>query len=184
MSSIFPAEAPRESDLGEDDPGDGDPGEGDPAAGDDALDSRPEVQAGTLLRRSSDGSGLKDQDDERRNTYRHPVEVCRPIGLQLLNGRRQPDTGWLLADILDLSLGGLCLLITEDTDHPFRPLHRVRLNVAAHPGFGVSALDGELRWFVKSDYVLTLGIGFDQPLASLPNLLPCRRSLRRPWPQG
>jgi len=105
--------------------------------------------------------------------------VCRPIGLQLLNDALEPVTAWLLADILDISLGGLCLLITDSTDHHFAPRHRVCVNVTAHPSFGVSDLLGELRWFVKSDYVVTMGIGFDQQLAELPDLLPCRRAIRR-----
>lgn len=71
--------------------------------------------------------------DDQRRTYRHPVEVCRPIGLQLLNDALEPVTAWLLADILDISLGGLCLLITDSTDHHFAPRHRVRVNVTAHP---------------------------------------------------
>ncbi|MCP9815476.1 PilZ domain-containing protein [Synechococcus sp. GreenBA-s] len=139
-----------------------------------------EVEAGTLLYGSPEELGEEGRGPDQRRTYRHPVEVCRPIGLQLLNEALEPVTAWLLADILDVSLGGLCLLITETTDHPFAPRYRVRLNVTAHPSFGVSEVMGELRWFVKSDYVVTMGIGFDQQLSELPDLLPCRRTVRRP----
>ncbi len=177
MPSIFP---PEESPL---------PDEGSPARAPESTSERApalaeleqllEVEAGTLLHGSGEDQDGAEPGDDQRRTYRHPVEVCRPIGLQLLNDALEPVTPWLLADILDISLGGLCLLITESTDHHFAPRHRVRVNVTAHPSFGVSDLLGELRWFVKSDYVVTMGVGFDQQLAELPDLLPCRRAVRR-----
>ncbi|MCP9791192.1 PilZ domain-containing protein [Vulcanococcus limneticus] len=156
---------------------------GDPASAPESglaeLEQLLEIEAGTLLHGSGEDEDGGEPGDDQRRTYRHPVEVCRPIGLQLLNDALEPVTAWLLADILDISLGGLCLLITDSTDHHFAPRHRVRVNVTAHPSFGVSDLLGELRWFVKSDYVVTMGIGFNQQLAELPDLLPCRRAVRR-----
>ncbi len=170
MPSIFPPEEPR--------PPASDPDPAPAAEGDLAgLEQLLQVEAGTLLY-GSPGELAGDGHDQRRS-YRHPVEVCRPIGLQLLNDGLEAVTVWLLADILDVSLGGLCLLITENTNHPFAPGHRVRLNVTAHPSFGESELLGQLRWFVRSDFVVTMGIGFDQQLSTLPELLPCRRSVRR-----
>ena len=192
MSSIFPPEESPRPDAGDalgmaagSGGGAGGPGGAPESPSGNALalaELEPllEVEAGTLLDGFPEELGVEGHDHNQRRTYRHPVEVCRPIGLQLLNEALEPVTAWLLADILDVSLGGLCLLITETTDHPFAPRHRVRLNVTAHPSFGVSEVMGELRWFVKSDYVVTMGIGFDQQLAELPDLLPCRRTVRRP----
>lgn len=169
MSSIFP---PEESRLP--------PPVAVPETDVEDLKQLREVEAGTLLDESLFDLDGEASDNDQRRTYRHPVEVSRPIGLQLLSDSLEPVTGWLLADILDVSLGGVCLLITDSADHPFAPHRRVRLNVTAHPTFGVSELLGELRWFVKSEYVVTMGIRFEQSLDSLPDLLPCRRSLRRP----
>ena len=38
----------------------------------------------------------------------------------------------------------------------------------------------ELRWFVRSGLIVSLGLGFENPLQRLPVLLPCRRAERRP----
>lgn len=115
----------------------------------------------------------------RRLHVRAPVEACRPIGVQLLNGDGSPACAWTLADILDISNGGFCLLITEHPDLPITTLMRLRLDVRPHPGFGVDVLHGELRWFVNSGFVLSFGVGLDAPLAAIPPLLPCRRASRR-----
>jgi hypothetical protein len=115
-----------------------------------------------------------------RRFSRATVETCRPLALQLLDAEGQPIGPWTLADILDISLGGLCLLI----DHQFflpddqDPL-RVRLDLRAQPGFGSTWLPATVRWYVQSGYVLSLGLGFDRALITLPTLLPCRRSQRR-----
>lgn len=178
MPSIFPPEASPWPDAG--DPLGAPEDNADNALALAGLEQLLEVEAGTLLAGVPDHLGDEGHGPDQRRTYRHPVEVCRPIGLQLLNEGLEPVTAWLLADILDVSLGGLCLLITDSTNLPFAPRHRVRLNVTAHPSFGVSEVMGELRWFVKSDYVVTMGIGFDRQLSELPDLLPCRRTVRRP----
>lgn len=115
----------------------------------------------------------------RRLHARSPVEACRPIGVQLINDDGSPACPWTLADILDISNGGFCLLITEHPDLPIKTLMRLRLDVRPHPGFGVDVLHGELRWFVNSGFVLSFGVGLDAPLADIPPLLPCRRSSRR-----
>ncbi len=92
---------------------------------------------------------------------------------------RLPASAWYLADILDVSVGGFCLLITEDQPMPLTQLMRLRLDVRPHPSFGTPVVGAELRWFVRAGFVVTLGVGFDQPLAEIPALLPCRRGARR-----
>lgn len=132
----------------------------------------PGYSAGTTLETSSGAS--------RRHYLRSPVEACRPIALQLLDDRGQPASPWRHADILDVSAGGFCLLITEqDRPLPLTQLMHLRLDVRAHPAFGADEIRAGLRWFVRSGYVVSLGVGFDAPLSSRPELLPCRRSQPR-----
>lgn len=120
----------------------------------------------------------------RRLHARAPVEACRPIGVQLINEDGSPASGWTLADILDISHGGFCLLITEHPELPITTMMRLRLDVRSHPGFGVDLLNGQLRWFVNSGFVLSFGVGLDAPLAAIPPLLPCRRATRRELDPG
>lgn len=126
-----------------------------------------------------DGVALFAEEGGRRNHLRNPVEACRPIALQMLDEQGAPASAWYLADILDVSVGGFCLLITEDQPMPLTQLMRVRLDVRPHPSFGTPVMGAELRWFVRSGFVVTLGVGFDQPLPKLPALLACRRGARR-----
>ena len=116
----------------------------------------------------------------RRLHLRNPVESCRPIGLQLIDANGSPISGWHQADILDVSLGGFCLLLMEDVPLDLAQLMQLRLDVRPHPSFGVDVVLAELRWFVRSGLIVSLGVGFATPLQQLPELLPCRRAERRP----
>ena len=136
---------------------------------------QPDLSVWTVL----DGKGKADLQS-RREHVRNPVEACRPIGLQLVDGEGTPISGWHQADILDVSIGGFCLLLLEDVPLELTQLMRLRLDVRAHPSFGVDVLMAELRWFVHSGLIVSLGVGFENPLQRLPVLLPCRRSERRP----
>lgn len=137
--------------------------------------------AGTSLQplEDEDGVALLAEDGCRRTHLRNPVEACRPIAAQMLDEQGEPASAWYLADILDVSVGGFCLLITEDQPMPLAQLMRLRLDVRPHPAFGAPVVGAKLRWFVRAGFVVTLGVGFDQPLAKVPALLPCRRSARR-----
>jgi hypothetical protein len=135
-------------------------------------DRPPEYSAGTTL----DGA----RGTSRRRYLRSPVEACRPIALQLLDPQGRPASPWKHADILDVSVGGFCLLITEDeAPLPLAQLMQLRLDVRPHPSFGADEIRAELRWFVRSGYVVSLGVGFEQPMGAPPELLPCRRAERR-----
>ena len=139
-----------------------------------------EVDADALEGDPGDGSS-------RRQHLRLVAPPCRPITLRSLlsddDGEPQP---WLYADILDISLGGLCLLITADL--PLELGQRFSVDFRAHRLADAeqrsdSCLMASLRWFVHAGYVTTLGLGFDQPLIALPELLPERRQrLRDPNP--
>lgn len=127
-----------------------------------------------------DGRGADDRPS-RRVHDRSPVESCRPIALQLVDGEGLALSGWQQADILDVSLGGFCLLLMEDVPLDLAQMRRLRLDVRAHPSFGVDDLMADVRWFVRSGLTVSIGVGFDDPLQELPELLACRRSERRPF---
>lgn len=136
------------------------------------------ITAATVLEGDQPPSAV---GDDRRGAFRNPVEAVRSIGLMLLDDTGYAASPWLVADILDVSLGGLCLLLVERQDNPFRPHYRVRLNVSMHPDFGSPEIAGSLRWFVRAahDHVVTLGVQFDTELPKLPVLLACRRDQPR-----
>lgn len=148
-----------------------------PAGGPGPLAAAAELTAATVLQAGDPapaGSG-----DERRLAFRSPVDAVRSIALMLLDDTGYAASPWQVADILDVSCGGLCLLLGERPEQPFRPHYRVRLNVSMHPDFGAPELGGSLRWFVRAGLMVTLGVQFDAELARLPGLLACRRDQPR-----
>lgn len=110
-------------------------------------------------------------DAPGRLNPRTTIEACRSIALQLLAADGSALTPWLAADILDLSLGGVCLLLSDDGSLPLQQGMALRLDLRAQPDFQVDQLGASLRWFVPSGYVATLGVLFDQPLVRLPVLV-------------
>lgn len=136
------------------------------------------ITAATRLQAGApEPDGAVGGGDERRGAFRNPVEAVRSIGLMLLDDTGYPASSWLVADVLDVSCSGLCLLVFERADAPFCPRFRVRLNVSMHPDFGEPELAASLRWFVRAglEHVVTLGVQFDRELPRLPMLLACRR---------
>jgi hypothetical protein len=122
---------------------------------------------------------ILDPDDGERRFERLVVPPCRPLPIQLLSPDGEPRTEWFYADILDISLGGLCLLITEN--HEFQVGQRLLVDFKVHRANDLDRADGMVRWFVRSGTVTTLGLGFSEALSQLPQLLPERRnSLRDP----
>lgn len=109
-----------------------------------------------------------DADGDRREHFRNSIEVTQPISLALASEDGQVIGPWFSADILDLSAGGLCLVLTSGQD--FEPVNRLVLNLSSQPGFGVEQLPVSLRWYVKGGLLVSLGVGFDQPLDPLPPL--------------
>lgn len=112
----------------------------------------------------------------RRHEPRLQLGSVRPVKIYLLRGDDQVGPhqvqasadGWVVADVLDISLGGMALLI--DGAPPLERDQPVLLDVAAHPDFDSSRLMATLRWFVTSPRVITLGVQFDQRLLRLPQL--------------
>jgi hypothetical protein len=114
---------------------------------------------------------------EHRAFTRHSVECCRPIAARSLDGDGQPQGLWLLADIMDVSKGGLCLLASDE--HRFAVGQWLLLDLRSHPHFGRLRAEAQLRWFVKAHFALTFGVAFRHRLAEVPMLAMERRTERR-----
>jgi hypothetical protein len=106
----------------------------------------------------------------RRRFLRRPVGGGNAISVQRLSGRADATTTTYPADILDVSLGGLCLLL--GTAEVFRVGDRLLLDLSSHPAFGVARMRGSIRWLQASGLsgVAVAGVAFDIPLTNLPNL--------------
>jgi hypothetical protein len=111
----------------------------------------------------------------RRREQRLPVGSVLPIRVRLLPAK-QPPGPWLVADILDISHGGLALLMTATEmsvlDCP------LLLDVSSHPAFGVVRLSGSLRWCRPADGLGVLqmvGVQLDRPLPRVPSLVQSRK---------
>ena len=123
---------------------------------------------------------------EHRQLERYQVQASRPIPLRLLDGSGQPRSPWFLADILDISRGGLCLLVSGPLQLPMD--QRLQMDLRCHPDFGVVRLECLVRWCRCSASFTTLGVAFQETLAQVPRLEVERRSARRdpnsePWAQ-
>ena len=114
---------------------------------------------------------------DSRRQERFPVQGTRPIAVRPLRSDGTPAGGWLLADILDISLGGMCLLITEPLN--LERGQRLLLDVRSHRDFGVARLEGQARWWISSESFSTLGLCFSEQLKTIPKLELERRSVRR-----
>jgi hypothetical protein len=135
-------------------------------------------EAETILTTAQDLETLGPPEGQRRHE-RLVAPPCRPVPIQLLQPDGSPRTEWFYADILDISLGGLCLLITES--HTLEVGHGVLVDFKAHRSSDLHRVPGLVRWFVRSGSVTTMGLGFADPLRDLPELLPERRTrLRNP----
>lgn len=123
---------------------------------------------------------------EQRRLARYPVQASRPIALRLLDRQGDPRGLWHLADILDISRGGLCLMVDTLQDLPIG--QGLQLDVRAHPDFRLLRLESQVRWCHSAHGFTTLGVAFLPPLDHLPRLELERRTARRdpnsePWAQ-
>jgi hypothetical protein len=114
---------------------------------------------------------------EHRLLERYPVQASRPIAARLLDAGGQPQGRWFLTDILDISRGGLCLLVSGPMQLPSQ--QRLQLDVRCHPDFGRVRLESQVRWCRSSLSFTTLGLAFLELLPRVPRLELERRSLRR-----
>lgn len=133
-------------------------------------------EASTLLQ------PLEAEEEEAGGDRYYPRLVappCRPVMVRI-ESQSEPSS-WFCADILDISLGGLCLLIAKS--HEMEVGDAITVDFKAHQlpaSFGGdTCLAATLRWFVHSGFVTTMGIGFTQPMQELPVLLSERRHQSR-----
>ncbi len=112
-------------------------------------------------------------DDGQRRHERLVALPCPPVLIQLPSPGGEARAEWFYADILDISLGGLCLLITGNHDLQVGQALVVDFNV--HRTADLHQVEGFVRWFVSSGTFTTMGMGFSEPLPQLPQLLPERR---------
>ena len=114
---------------------------------------------------------------EQRQLERYPVQASRPIAVRLLDEHGQPQGHWLIADILDISRGGLCLMVSGPMQLPVA--QRLQLDVRCHPDFSALRLESLVRWCRSSSRFSTLGLAFREVLPRVPRLELERRSVRR-----
>ena len=111
----------------------------------------------------------------RRSAVRLPVGSVLPVQLRPMPPG-QPPGAWISADILDISHGGLALLLSASAAMP--PLVPLLLDLSNHPGFGRVRLPATLRWRAPADglgALQVIGVQFDQPLPLVPPLVQSRK---------
>jgi len=111
----------------------------------------------------------------RRREARLPVGSVLPVQLRPMPPGEPPGS-WFSADILDISHGGLALLLSASAAMP--PRLPLLLDVSNHPGFGRVRLAATLRWSAPADglgALQVIGVQFDQPLPLLPPLVQSRK---------
>ncbi len=161
----------------------GDPPEPKPAPSSPAGGGPAHQDSCVLLSPPSDEEWL---GMEHRRLERYPVQASRPIAMRLLDADGQPQSRWFLADILDISRGGLCLLLSGPMQLVTE--QRLQLDVRCHPDFGQLRVQGLVRWCRSSLAFTTLGMAFLAVMPRVPRLELERRTVRRdpnnePWAQ-
>ena len=114
---------------------------------------------------------------EQRRCTRQAVMAIRPITLRLVDAPDPDGNPWQLADILNISQGGLCLMVAGLES--IAQGHRLELDLRCHPDFATPSLLSQVCWCTSFDLFTTLGIAFLSPLDRVPQLEPERRSARR-----
>jgi hypothetical protein len=111
----------------------------------------------------------------RRHEPRMAVGSVLPVQLRFLPSG-QPPGAWITADILDISHGGMALLLPcLETTLVGEPL---LLDVSQHPGFGAVRLPAVLRWSRPAGelgLLQLIGVQLDQPLPRVPPLVQSRK---------
>ena len=145
------------------------------AAGSSGQQPAPAVSDSCVLLAPPDRGEWLGQDHRRLERY--PVQASRPIALRLLDASGQPQGAWFLADILDISRGGLCLMVSGPMQLPDG--QRLLMDVRCHPDFGRLRLESVVRWCRSSMAFTTLGLAFLELLPRVPRLELERRTVRR-----
>ena len=121
---------------------------------------------------------LWDQAGEplnRRHEPRLAVGSVLPVQVRLLPPGLPPGA-WISADILDISHGGMALLVPRQEGGLIG--QSLLLDVSDHPGFGVVRLPGVLRWCSAADglgALQVIGVQLVRPLPRVPPLVQRRK---------
>ncbi len=135
--------------------------------------SRPSCAPGVLPRDQDRNGSRRD----KRAYARHAIESCRTIALRRLDDDRRPSGRWFLADIVDVGVGGMCLIASEEQSLSLGQW--LLMDLRAHPGFGQLRMQAQLRWLTRAHFALTFGVAFATPLKEVPMLSVERRNQRR-----
>jgi hypothetical protein len=143
-----------------------------------------EYEAGTLVKPLLETGESFDAEDlaGKRQFPRLVAPPCRPVMVRMRNPTDDQASTWFYGDILDISHGGLCLLITESQLLEVGEHMSVDFKLHRLPPLWPSSdscLEASVRWFVRSGHVTTMGLGFGTSLVDLPELLPERRQRLR-----
>jgi hypothetical protein len=102
---------------------------------------------------------------ERRAHQRYPLDNPFSCNLELDNGQFPP----MPVQLLDISLGGACLLISSLVD-----LRRGEMGELRRYSSGAQDLDGidrlrlRICWQEVRDWITAVGVAFEPPLEALP----------------
>lgn len=105
---------------------------------------------------------------ERRSHQRYPLGTPFRCNLELDSGMFPP----MPVQLLDISLGGACLLISSLVD-----LRRGEMGELRRHGAGQQDLDGldrlrlRICWQEVRDWITAVGVAFEPPLEALPQQL-------------
>lgn len=106
--------------------------------------------------------------EERRSHQRHPLENPFSCHLELDSGLFPP----MPVQLLDLSLGGACLLITSLVELRRGEMGELHSHGAGNSGQGgLDRLRLRVCWQEVRDWITAVGVAFDPPLQALPQEL-------------
>jgi len=105
---------------------------------------------------------------ERRSHQRYPLGNPFHCNLELDSGQFPP----MPVQLLDISLGGACLLISSLVDLRQGEMGELR-SYGAHPraGSGLDRMRLRVCWQEMRDWITAVGVAFEPPLETLPTQL-------------
>ena len=121
----------------------------------------------------------------QREFERIVLPGTRPIRLYFPQPEQAEGNPWVYADIIDISVGGMCLAL--EANRVLAVDDRLVLDFRDHQPSAESPLaapvNARIRWVDQSPLLLTVGVQFDAPIDAIPDLMTERRTARR-FPAG
>ena len=131
--------------------------------------------------------GVVSQRDgtNQREFERIVLPGTRPIRLYSPQPEQAEGNPWVYADIIDISVGGMCLAL--EANRVLAVDDRLILDFRDHQPSAASPLaepvSARIRWVDQSPLLLTVGVQFNAPIDAIPDLMTERRTARR-FPAG